>query len=458
MAQKPSLPSGTRDFSPEQLSKRNFILSVCKEVFELYGYQPLETPAFEKLSTLTGKYGDEGDQLLFKILNNGDFLKKATEENLSSKNSKALTFQIAERGLRYDLTIPFARYVVMNQHNITFPFKRYQMQPVWRADRPQKGRYREFYQCDVDVIGSTSLLNELELIQIYLEVFERLGLQNITVKINNRKLLYLLEELLGAKDRFVEIVTILDKYDKIGKEGVTKILNEKNLGEKVEELWKVVDDFAAKETNQEKLNSIRKLTNSEGIEKGIQEMSELLNLIQSSEMDDVQVEFDIMLARGLTYYTGTVFEVLCNDVSIGSIGGGGRYDDLTGIFGLPNVSGVGVSFGLERIYDVMDELDLFDENLQQSTQVLFINFGGEPLTKALQCARELRMNFVSAEVYPDQTKMKKQMKYANDKKVAYVAMIGESELEQGVVNLKNMETGEQQSIPIHNIKEALDTE
>ena len=458
MAQKPSLPSGTRDFSPEQLYKRNFIFSVLREVFELYGYQPLETPAFEKLSTLTGKYGDEGDQLLFKILNNGDFLSKVNEADLSDKNSKNVTSQISERGLRYDLTIPFARYVVMNQHNITFPFKRYQIQSVWRADRPQKGRYREFYQCDVDVIGSTSLLNDLELIQIYLEVFERLGIDDITVKINNRKLLYLFEELLGAKDRFIEIVTILDKYDKIGKDGVNRILTEKGLGENVDKLWAIVDSFSSKETNQEKLETLQSLSNNETIIEGIKEMSELLTLIQSSGMDDSKVEFDLLLARGLTYYTGTVFEAFCNEVSIGSIGGGGRYDDLTGVFGLPNVSGVGVSFGMERIFDVMEELQLFDEDIQQHVQVMFVNFGGEMLNKALECVRDLRLNFVSAEVYPDEVKMKKQMKYANDKKVSYVAILGETELETGVITLKNMETGAQQLIPIDGIKDILDQE
>ena len=450
MAQKPSLPSGTRDFSPEQLYKRNFIFSVLREVFELYGYQPIETPAFEKLSTLTGKYGDEGDQLLFKILNNGSYWEKFNETDfnefirlrqklgevrrnheiddtkdgatiwalLSAENAlySFVNPKIADRGLRYDLTIPFARYVVMNQSNITFPFKRYQIQPVWRADRPQRGRYREFYQCDVDVIGSTSLLNDLELVQIYLEVFERLGIDDITVKINNRKLLYLFEELLGAKDRFIEIVTILDKYDKIGKDGVNKILTEKGLGENVDKLWSIVDSFSSKASNQEKLEALKSLSNNETIIDGIKEMSELLTLIQSSGMDDSKVEFDLLLARGLTYYTGTVFEVFCNEVSIGSIGGGGRYDDLTGVFGLPNVSGVGVSFGMERIFDVMEELQLFDEDIQQHVQVMFVNFGGESLNKALECVRDLRLNFVSAEVYPDEVKMKKQMKYANDKK------------------------------------------
>ena len=458
MAQKPSLPSGTRDFSPEQLYKRNFIFSVLREVFELYGYQPLETPAFEKLSTLTGKYGDEGDQLLFKILNNGAYLKKIKDIDLRKERYKIITPQLSERGMRFDLTIPFARYVVMNQHNITFPFKRYQIQPVWRADRPQKGRYREFFQCDVDVIGSNSLLNELELVQIYLEVFERLGIDNITLKINNRKLLFVFEELLDAKGRFAELVTIMDKYDKIGKEGINKILGENKLDKQVEELWSLVDEFSNAKSNKDKLSIIKSLTTDGTVQTGIEEMSELLSLIEASGMDDSKVEFDIMLARGLTYYTGTVFEVMCNDVQIGSIGGGGRYDDLTGIFGLPNMSGVGVSFGMERIYDVMEELQLFDENVQQHVQVMFVNFGGEAMNKALECVRDLRLNFVSTEVYPDEAKMKKQMKYANDKQVAYVAILGETELETGVISLKNMETGEQKLVPIDKIKEMLDEE
>ncbi|MCB2219819.1 MAG: histidine--tRNA ligase [Bacteroidetes bacterium] len=440
MAQKPSIPKGTRDFTPAEMVKRDYIFDTIKSVFKLYGYQPIETPAMENLSTLLGKYGDEGDKLLFKILNSGDFVEKTPIEKFQDPNSTELTGFISEKGLRYDLTVPFARFVVQNRNDISFPFKRYQIQPVWRADKPQKGRYREFFQCDVDVIGSNSLLNEVELVQIIDDVFRRLNV-NVTIKLNNRKVLYGIAEYIGETEKFMSITIAIDKLDKIGIEGVKRELSADNISmpgiSKLEEIL----DF--KGSTSEKLNFLmEKLSGTETGKKGIEEMQTVFNMLTNLALTS-NVELDLTLARGLNYYTGAIFEVGANDVKIGSICGGGRYDDLTGIFGLPDVSGVGVSFGADRIYDVMTELNLFPSDTGSTTQVFFVNFGEKEQNYCLGLLEKLRKEGINAEIYPESAKMKKQMSYANNKNIPYVILIGENEMKNGTLSVKNMHTGDQ---------------
>ncbi len=441
MAQKPSIPKGTRDFSPAEMVRRNYIFDTIKDVFLLYGFLPIETPAMENLSSLMGKYGEEGDKLLFKVLNSGDFLSKAPNELLQQKESNKLTTKISEKGLRYDLTVPFARYVVQHQNDIVFPFKRYQIQPVWRADRPQKGRYREFYQCDVDVIGSNSLLNEMELVQIIGQVFERLKI-NTTVKINNRKILAGIAEAIGEADRIIDITVAIDKLDKIGIEKVNAEMLNKGISQDAVIKLQPILELAG--STSEKLTQIEKVIGETEIgKKGIEEMTTLFAYLSNLKLSTI-VELDLTLARGLNYYTGAIFEVKANDASIGSICGGGRYDDLTGIFGLPDVSGVGVSFGAERIYDVMLQLDLFPAESLESTKVLFVNFGKTEEAYCLRILNQVRAKGINAEIFPDSAKMKKQMNYANRKQIPYVVLAGDSEIEQNKVTLKNMASGEQQ--------------
>lgn len=443
MAQKPSIPKGTRDFSPVEMAQRNYIFDTVKSVFKLYGFQQIETPAMENLSTLTGKYGEEGDKLLFKILNSGDFLAKANEADLVNRNSLKTTFQIAEKGLRYDLTVPFARFVVQYQHEINFPFKRFQIQPVWRADRPQKGRYREFYQCDVDIIGSDSLLNEYELIEIVDAIFSKLHI-NVTIKINNRKVLAGIAETIGEADRIIDITIAIDKLEKIGLEKVNDELREKGVSE--DAIAKLQPILQLEGDNFEKLERIGQvIRQSETGRKGIEELRAIFSYLQAGAVQTT-VELDLTLARGLNYYTGAIFEVKANDVQIGSITGGGRYDDLTGIFGLPNISGVGVSFGADRIYDVMEQLKLFPEDQTNSTQVLFVNFGRKEEEYCLPMLRSLRAAGIPSEIFPSDEKMKKQMVYANKKGIKYVVLAGEAEIGKQEVTVKNMVSGEQASV------------
>lgn len=450
MAQKPSIPKGTRDFSPAEMVKRNYIFDLIKEVFRLYGFQPIETPAMENLSTLTGKYGEEGDKLLFKILNSGDFISKVSDELLDEKNSNKLTPKISEKGLRYDLTVPFARFVVQYQNEITFPFKRYQVQPVWRADRPQKGRYREFYQCDVDVIGSNSLLNEVELVQIIDDVFKRLKINTI-VKINNRKILAGIAEVIGENDRIIDITVAIDKLDKIGLEKVNAELAEKGVSnEAIEKLQPILALQGNSVEKTAQLEAI--LASSETGIKGVNEIKKLFSYINNLSLQ-TEVELDLTLARGLNYYTGAIFEVKAKDFEIGSICGGGRYDDLTGIFGLPNVSGVGVSFGAERIYDVLTQMNLFPPKSTETTKVLIVNFGEKEEAYCLPVLAELRKNGINAEIFPDNAKMQKQMNYANKKEIPFVVLAGETEIQAKSFTLKNMESGEQQSV---NVAELVD--
>ncbi len=446
---KPSIPKGTRDFNPEQMVRRNYIFDTIRSVFSIYGYQPIETPAMENLSTLLGKYGEEGDKLLFKILNSGDFLERVDPSTARPGNSNAVSLAICEKGLRYDLTVPFARFVVQYQNDIVFPFKRYQIQPVWRADRPQKGRYREFYQCDVDVIGSTSLLNELELVLIINEVFQRLGVR-VVVKLNNRKILSGIAEVIGEAERLTDITVAIDKIDKIGIDGVNSELRERGVSEvAIEKLQPVI---LLKGNNTEKLGLLKNtLADSEVGMRGIGEMEELLELIRQSGELLSEVELDLSLARGLNYYTGTIFEVKAADVEIGSICGGGRYDDLAGIFGMKNLSGVGVSFGADRIFDVMLQLNLFPDSLLSSTQVMFTNFGKSEAAYCLKALRQLREQGVSAEIYPDPAKMKKQLDYANRRRIKLVVIAGESEMQQNQLSVKNMETGEQATISAEDV-------
>ncbi len=452
MAQKPSIPKGTRDFSPIEMAKRNYIFDTVKNVFQLFGFQQIETPAMENLSTLTGKYGEEGDKLLFKILNSGDYLSSVNPEELNQANSLKLTTKISEKGLRYDLTVPFARYVVQYQNEITFPFRRYQIQPVWRADRPQKGRYREFYQCDVDIIGSDSLLNEVELIQIVDEIYRNLGIK-VILKINNRKILAGIAETIGEADRIVEITVAIDKLDKIGLEKVNEELIQKGVGE--EAIFKLRPILQLKGNSEEKLIQIESvIAQSEIGLKGIAEMRTIIDYISIMTLD-TEVELDLTLARGLNYYTGAIFEVKSKDVLIGSITGGGRYDDLTGIFGLPRVSGVGISFGADRIYDVMSQLNIFPKEAIATTQVMFVNFGEKEVRFCLPLLSSLRKAGISSEIYPDSDKMKKQLNYANKKGVKFVALAGESEIGNGMINLKNMETGDQQLIKKEELVEFL---
>jgi len=440
MAQLPSIPKGTRDFFPSQMIRRNYIFDTIKSVFQLYGFQPIETPAMENLSTLMGKYGEEGDKLLFKVLNSGDFLSGVDENLLADKDSTKITNKISEKGLRYDLTVPFARFVVQNRNELVFPFKRYQIQPVWRADRPQKGRYREFYQCDVDVIGSDSLLNEVELIQIVNEVYRQLNI-NVTLKINNRKILAGIAETIGQADRIIDITVAIDKLDKIGLEKVNQELLAKGIP--AESIDKLQPILALSGSNSEKLTQIEAVVAQSEIGlKGIEEMRTIFSYLDSLDMT-ISVELDLTLARGLNYYTGAIFEVKSNDVQIGSITGGGRYDDLTGVFGLTGVSGVGISFGADRIYDVMDQLNLFPNSAIASTKVLFVNFGKAEENYVLPTLAKLRGSGISCEIFPESAKMKKQMEYANRKQIPYVVLAGESEIQEGKLTLKNMETGQQ---------------
>ena len=442
MAQKPSIPKGTRDFSPVEMMRRDYIFNTIRGVFRLNGYSPIETPAMENLSTLLGKYGDEGDKLLFKILNSGDYAAKLQPSELTEAS------KICEKGLRYDLTVPFARYVVQHQNDIVFPFKRYQIQPVWRADRPQKGRYREFYQCDVDVIGSKSLLNEVELVGIVERVFEKLGIA-VTLKMNNRKILYGIAEVMGHADKMIDITVAIDKLEKIGLDNVKAELAERGIeAEAIERLQPILELSG---TTAEKLAILREvLANSPTGLMGVDEMQTIFDCVATMGYT-LDVELDLSLARGLNYYTGAIFEVKAKDFAIGSICGGGRYDNLTGIFGLNDVSGVGISFGADRIYDVMVGLDLFPAEIGCSTKVLFTNLGEAEAMAALKCVNSLRGAGISAEIYPDAAKMKKQMEYANRRAIPYVAIIGSNELEQGVVTLKNMTSGEQTTVVMADI-------
>lgn len=445
MTNKPTIVKGTRDFSPMEMSKRNYIFKTIEDVYSLYGYQQIETPALETLQTLMGKYGEEGDKLLFKVLNSGDFLRKIDDKELVERNTLKLASQLCEKGLRYDLTVPFARYVVMHHDELQFPFKRYQIQPVWRADRPQKGRYREFYQCDADVVGSDSLLNEVELMQIVDEVFQRFGVR-VIIKINNRKILSGIAEMIGAADKIVDITVAIDKLDKIGLENVNQELA--NAGISPDAIDKLQPIISLQGTNDEKLNVIKNvLKDSQVGLKGVEEVAYILDLLKPMQLHN-EIELDLTLARGLNYYTGAIFEVKAKDVSIGSITGGGRYDNLTGIFGKPGLSGVGISFGADRIYDVLNALDLYPKETINSTQILFINFGEKETAYCLPLVNEARSHGVSAEMYPDAVKMKKQMSYANAKQIAFVAMAGENEMKENKITIKNMETGEQILVPI----------
>ena len=450
MAQKPSIPKGTRDFGPQEMSRRNYIFNTIREVYSLYGFQQIETPAMENLSTLMGKYGEEGDKLLFKILNSGDFLRGISADDLSAGATGHLAAQLCEKGLRYDLTVPFARYVVQHRDELALPFRRYQIQPVWRADRPQKGRYREFYQCDADVVGSDSLLCEVELMQIIDEVFRRFGIR-VCIKINNRKILSGIAEMIGEADKIVDITVAIDKLDKIGLEAVNEELRQDGIGE--EAIRKLQPIINLSGTNDEKIATMREaLAGSEVGQKGIDEVEYVLSKLSALNS---QLELDLTLARGLNYYTGCIFEVKALDVEIGSITGGGRYDNLTGIFGMPGLSGVGISFGADRIYDVLNQLDLYPEAVTTATQVLFINFGEKETAYSLPIIGMLRAQGIRSEIYPDAGKMKKQMQYANQKAVPYVVMTGETEMAAGKVMLKNMQTGEQQLLSPEELLQAL---
>ena len=442
MAQKPSIPKGTRDFSPVEMAKRNYIFNSIKEVFALYGFQQIETPAMENLSTLMGKYGEEGDKLLFKILNSGDFLHGMTADEVANTSTLKLAAKFCEKGLRYDLTVPFARYVVQHREELALPFKRYQIQPVWRADRPQKGRYREFYQCDADVVGSDSLLYEVEIIQMIDAVFTKFGAR-VWIKVNNRKILSGIAEMIGQADKIVDITVAMDKLDKIGLAGVNAELAGAGVpAEAIEKLQPIIE---LRGTNEEKLATMKEvLKDSETGLKGVEELEWILNTLKvSAGVLKNEVELDLTLARGLNYYTGAIFEVKALDVEIGSITGGGRYDNLTGIFGMPGLSGVGFSFGADRIFDVLNQLNLYPKEAVETTKVLFVNFGEKEMQFCMGAAAQLRAAGVSVEIYPDSVKMKKQMSYANAKAIPFVAIVGETELAEGKVNVKNMMTGEQ---------------
>ncbi|MDR1884079.1 MAG: histidine--tRNA ligase [Prevotella sp.] len=437
---QPSIPKGTRDFSPAEMAKRNYIFDTVREVYELYGFRQIETPAMENLSTLTGKYGEEGDKLLFKILNSGDYLKDIAGEELLEKNSNRLAAKLSEKGLRYDLTVPFARYVVMHRNEITFPFRRYQIQPVWRADRPQKGRYREFFQCDADIVGSDSLINEVELIQIADEVFSRLGIR-VGIKLNNRKILSGIAEIIGEPDKITDITVAMDKLDKIGTEKVNEELASKGISRKaIDQLQPLI---LLQGSNEEKLDTLKTtLKDSETGTKGIEELGFILDKLKIAGIRS-ELELDLTLARGLNYYTGAIIEVKALDVQIGSITGGGRYDNLTGIFGMAGVSGVGISFGADRIFDVLNQLDLYPENSSRNTRVLFVNFGEKEEAYILPVIAGMRRANISTEIYPEPAKMKKQMAYADFNKIPYVAIVGENEMNGNKITLKNMATGEQ---------------
>ncbi|WP_295793105.1 histidine--tRNA ligase [Mucilaginibacter sp.] len=452
---KPSVPKGTRDFSPTEMVKRNFIFDTIKGVFRKYGYQQIETPTMEKMSTLTGKYGEEGDKLIFKILNNGDFLAEAGLDSSNiNTDSKTLSFKIAEKALRYDLTVPFARYVVQHQNEITFPFKRFQVQPVWRADRPQKGRYREFYQCDADVVGSDSLLNEAEFVLIYDEALSKLGLKDFTIKINNRKILSGIAEIIDKADNIIDLTVAIDKLDKIGLDGVIKELMER--GFTADDIEKIKPVILLEGSNTEKLASLRSaLANSATGLKGCDEIEVVFNYLANCQLITANLELDITLARGLNYYTGAIFEVKTNEVAMGSIGGGGRYDDLTGMFGLKGLTGVGISFGADRIYDVMDELNLFPEAANQSTQLLICCFDKEGEKFALPILQQLRNQDINAELYPAGAKLKKQLDYANNKNIPYTIIIGSDEIESGLLTIKNMQTGVQEKVTAEQVLDTI---
>ena len=452
MAQKPSIPKGTRDFSPLEMARRNYIFSTIRDVFTLYGFQQIETPAMENLSTLMGKYGEEGDKLLFKILNSGDYLKDAPQEFLDGRDSLHLTNKISEKGLRYDLTVPFARYVVQHRDEIQFPFRRYQIQPVWRADRPQRGRYREFYQCDADVVGSNSLLCEVELLAIINEVFSRLGV-NVEIHINNRKVLTGIAEVIGEPDKIIDITVAIDKIDKIGIEKVNDELRERGL--KPQAIAALEPLLSLSGTNQEKLDTLRGLlAGSETGMLGINELEFVLENVGRLNLKSA-VTLNVALARGLNYYTGTILEVKATDTPMGSISGGGRYDNLTGVFGVDGLSGVGISFGADRIYDVLNALNLYPQETTAATKIIFINFGEAEAEYSLQCAMQLRKAGISAEIYPDTVKMKKQMSYANDRHIPFVAMIGESEMQAQSITVKDMNSGEQFSLKVDELIEKL---
>ena len=442
MAQKPSIPKGTRDFSPLEMAKRNYIFDTIKQVYQLYGFQQIETPAMETLGTLMGKYGEEGDKLLFKVLNSGDFLNKVSDEELQERNALHLAAKLCEKGLRYDLTVPFARYVVMHREELQLPFKRYQMQPVWRADRPQKGRYREFWQFDGDIVGSDSLLNEVELMQIVDTVFSRFGVR-VQIKINNRKILTGIAEVIGAADKIVDITVAIDKLDKIGIDNVNDELRADGLSD--DQIAKLQPIISLEGTNDEKLNTIASvLQESETGLKGVEETRFILDTLKTLGLKN-EIQLDLTLARGLNYYTGAIFEVKALDVQIGSITGGGRYDNLTGIFGMPGISGVGISFGVDRIFDVLNALDCYPKDAVNGTQLLFINFGDKETAYCLPAVAKAR------EIFPDSSKMKKQMSYANAKQVPYVALAGENEMAEGKLTLKNMQTGDQQLVTIDEL-------
>lgn len=446
---KPSIPKGTRDFLPNVMVKRNYIFNTIKKAFVKYGFLPIETPSMENTSTLMGKYGDEGDRLIFKILNSGEFLKKVDDQSLSTKDEKAVLPRISEKALRYDLTVPFARFVVQHNNELTFPFKRYQIQPVWRADRPQKGRYREFYQCDADVVGSDSLLFEVELIQLFDEVLSNLGLTDFSIKVNNRKILSGIAEITGLSDKIVDITVAIDKLDKIGEDGVIKELVSKEIP--ADAIEKIKPLFNMGGSIDKVIHEMRELLASSEIGlKGIQELEYVFEKIHVVGLNKAKLEFDVTLARGLNYYTGAIFEVKANNVSIGSICGGGRYDDLTGIFGLKDLSGVGISFGADRIYDVMEELELFPEESEESTQLLLINFGVEE-NECLKILQRFREDGVNTEFYPEAAKLKKQMKYADGKGIPYVMFLGEEEMESGKFQIKNLHSGEQKQATLKEI-------
>ena len=450
MAQKPSIPKGTRDFSPVEMAKRNYIFNTIKEVYALYGFQQIETPAMENLSTLMGKYGEEGDKLLFKIQNSGDYFRGITDEQLLSRDAAKLASKFCEKGLRYDLTVPFARYVVQHREELALPFKRYQIQPVWRADRPQKGRYREFYQCDADVVGSSSLINEVELMQIVDTVFTRFGIR-VCIKINNRKILSGIAEIIGQADKIVDITVAIDKLDKIGLDNVNAELAENGIPtEAIEKLQPII---LLSGTNEEKLQTMKEvLKDSETGLKGVEECEFILSKLIGLNNE---VEIDLTLARGLNYYTGAIFEVKALDVEIGSITGGGRYDNLTGIFGMPGLSGVGISFGADRIFDVLNQLDLYPKEAINTTKLLFVNFGEKEADFCLEVLKQVREAGISAEIYPESVKMKKQMSYANAKQIPFVALVGETEMQEQKVTLKNMESGDQSMLSIDQLIETL---
>ncbi|MDA9215438.1 histidine--tRNA ligase [Flavobacteriaceae bacterium] len=452
---KPSIPKGTRDFSPTQVAKRNYIMDTIKRHFSCFGFQAIETPSFEKSETIMGKYGEEGDRLIFKILNSGDYLKKATDALLINKESQKLTGQISEKALRYDLTVPFARYVVQHQNDITFPFKRYQIQPVWRADRPQKGRFREFYQCDADVVGSPSLLQEVELVQLYDAVFTDLSLKGTVIKMNNRKILTGIAQVIGAEDKLIDFTVALDKLDKIGADGVKKEMLEKGITQ--DAIAKVQPLFTMQGDANQQLESLKVMLGSSKIGmQGIQELDFIVSTISALELQTASLAIDVTLARGLNYYTGAIFEVSApQGVTMGSIGGGGRYDDLTGIFGLKDVSGVGISFGLDRIYLVLEELELFPETASANTEVLFFNFGNPEAIYAMKAIKQLRSNGISAELYPDtatnQKKERKQLTYAERKGILYAVLIKEQDIKDNTYTLKNMQTGDKQTLSLENL-------